>query len=98
VVNTGQHQGLLSPVLDRFDLVPDYTLAVMEPGQQLADLTAKLLQQVDGVLAHQQPAFALVQCDTTTALAAAQDCFYRHVPIGTCRSGIAHRRSSCPLP
>ena len=68
---TGQHRQMLDSVLRTFDLRPDADLDVMQPNQQLAGTTARILVRVDEVLAQFRPDWVLVQGDTTTVMAAA---------------------------
>jgi len=81
LVNTGQHEQLLRPILERFNLRPDHNLALMRPGQPLAELTGSLLTHMDRVIPQTEPALSLVQGDTTTAMAGALASFYRHLPV-----------------
>jgi UDP-N-acetylglucosamine 2-epimerase (non-hydrolysing) len=70
----------------------------MRPNQTLAGLTARLMIGIDGWLASDQPDMALVQGDTTTVLAAALACFYRHIPIGHVEAGLRTGNISSPFP
>jgi UDP-N-acetylglucosamine 2-epimerase (non-hydrolysing) len=97
-VSTGQHRELLEPVVRSLGLVIQQDLAVMRAEQSLAELTARLLVACDGVLAHTQPALALVQGDTTTAFAAALACFYRGVAVGHVEAGLRTFNPASPFP
>lgn len=98
VVNTGQHREMLDQVARLFELPIHHDLAVMRPNQQLAELTARLLVACDEVLRDEQPAFALVQGDTTTVLAAALACFYRRIPVGHVEAGLRTGDRWSPFP
>ena len=98
VVNTGQHREMLQQVLDLFGIRAARDLSVMKPDQQLAELTARLLGAVDGVLAELRPDLALVQGDTTTVLVAALACFYRQIPLGHVEAGLRSGDLAAPFP
>jgi UDP-N-acetylglucosamine 2-epimerase (non-hydrolysing) len=98
VVSTGQHRELLAPVVRSLGLVVAHDLAVMRADQSLAELTARLLVACDEVLARTQPAFALVQGDTTTVLAASLACFYRGVAVGHVEAGLRTFDPASPFP
>lgn len=95
---TGQHRQMLDQVLAAFGIVPDVDLNLMQPGQTLADLTARTLVAVDGYLAKSQPDLILVQGDTTTVLAASLAAFYRHVPVGHVEAGLRTGNLQSPFP
>jgi UDP-N-acetylglucosamine 2-epimerase (non-hydrolysing) len=88
VVSTGQHRELLDQVVKLFDITVDVDLAVMQPNQALASLTARLLDRIDEFLVKERPDMALVQGDTTTVLAASLACFYRKIPVGHVEAGL----------
>jgi UDP-N-acetylglucosamine 2-epimerase (non-hydrolysing) len=98
VVNTGQHRELMDPVARSLGLSAQHALGVMREGQGLADLTAAVLSACDAVLARIEPDFALVQGDTTTALAASLACFYRRVAVGHVEAGLRTHRRWAPFP
>jgi UDP-N-acetylglucosamine 2-epimerase (non-hydrolysing) len=98
VISTGQHHEMLEQVIDVFGFRVDHDLAVMEPNQTLAGLTARLLTEIDGVLDRVHPDMALVQGDTTTVLAAALACFYRKIPIGHVEAGLRTGNIWSPFP
>ncbi len=75
-VNTGQHREMLLPILNWFNIQPDYTLDVMAPGQPLAILSGKLLAGLHGIMESEQPDVVMVQGDTTTAFMAALTAYY----------------------
>jgi UDP-N-acetylglucosamine 2-epimerase (non-hydrolysing) len=98
VVCTGQHQQMLQQVIDLFAIPVHYHLDVMADNQSLADLSARLLQKVDSFLAEENPDFALVQGDTTSALTSALACFYRKVPVGHVEAGLRTGNLQSPFP
>src|SRR5450631_865020 len=77
---TAQHRGMLDQVLAAFHVVPDFDLNVMQPGQTLAQSTARILSHLEPILRAESPDIVLVQGDTTTTLAGALAAFYQHVP------------------
>jgi len=95
---TGQHREMLDQMLAVFDLVPDHDLAVMQPAQDLAGVTARVVTGLAAVLAAEQPAALLVQGDTTTAFAAALAGFYAGVPVGHVEAGLRTGRLDQPFP
>lgn len=98
VVASGQHKEMFRQVTDTFGFRVDADLDVMRPNQTLAGLTARLMTGIDGWLGSVQPDMALVQGDTTTVLAAALACFYRHIPIGHVEAGLRTGNISSPFP
>ncbi len=98
VVNTGQHREMLQQVIDLFGVRVDHDLAVMQPNQTLASLTAKLMTAIDRLLGRVKPDLALVQGDTTTVLVAALACFYQRVPIGHVEAGLRTGNIWAPFP
>jgi UDP-N-acetylglucosamine 2-epimerase (non-hydrolysing) len=95
---TGQHRQMLDQTLKVFGLTPQYDLAVMQPGQSLAELTARLLPPLDAVIAAEAPAAVLVQGDTTTAFVAALAAFYRGVPVAHVEAGLRTHNRYAPFP
>lgn len=98
VVSTGQHREMLQQVVDLFEIRVDHDLAVMQPDQTLASLTARLMTAIDGILEKLQPDMALIQGDTTTVLVAALACFYRRIPIGHVEAGLRTWNIWSPFP
>lgn len=98
VISTGQHREMLQQVVDLFGITVHRDLAVMQPNQTLASLSARLLMAIDEVLAEGKPAMALVQGDTTTVLMAALACFYRRIPIGHVEAGLRTGNIWSPFP
>ncbi len=85
---TAQHRGLLDQVLAIADLVPDIDLDLMEPGQTLDRLTARLLVGLGDVIDAEQPDLVIVQGDTATAMTGALAAYYRKVPVAHVEAGL----------
>ena len=85
---TGQHREMLDQVLRIFDIQPDYDLNIMKQGQDLYDVTAKVLIGMRDVLKETQPDIVLVHGDTTTSTAAALAAFYQQIPVGHVEAGL----------
>lgn len=85
---TGQHRGMLDQVLDIAGLTPDHDLDLMEPGQTLDRLTARLLTGLGAVMDAERPAMVVVQGDTATAMAGALAAYYRKVPVAHVEAGL----------
>jgi UDP-N-acetylglucosamine 2-epimerase (non-hydrolysing) len=98
LLSTGQHQQMLEQALGSFDLVPDHDLKLMAPGQQLVDLTARVLQSVYHYLLELQPAAILVQGDTTTVFAAALAAAFANIPVGHVEAGLRTYNMRSPWP
>lgn len=98
VVSTGQHREMLQQVVDLFGIKVDHDLAVMQPNQTLASLTARLMTSIDDLLEKVKPDLALVQGDTTTVLVASLACFYRRIPIGHVEAGLRTGNIWSPFP
>ena len=88
LVATAQHRHMLDQIFKVFDLVPDIDLNLMQPGQQLADLTAKVLTSFTPIVREVKPDVLMVQGDTTTVLAASLVAFYENVPIAHVEAGL----------
>lgn len=95
---TGQHREMLDQVLHVFDVVPDYDLSIMKPGQTLFDITCDVLLKFKGVLEEEKPDVVLVHGDTSTSFAAALACFYLQVPVGHVEAGLRTRNLYSPWP
>lgn len=95
---TAQHRDMLDPVLDLFGIHPDHDLDLMRPGQDLTDLTARVLLGVRDVLAVEKPDVVLVHGDTTTTFAAALAAFYARVPVGHVEAGLRTGDLAAPFP
>lgn len=98
VVNTGQHRELIDQVISLFGVRVDRDLAVMQPNQTLASLTARLLTALDEALVALDPRMVLVQGDTATVLCGALAAFYRRVPIGHVEAGLRTGDMASPFP
>ena len=98
VVATGQHKEMFQQVADQFGFAVKADLDVMRPNQTLAQLTARLMEAIDGWLGSAHPDLALVQGDTTTVLVAALACFYRRIPIGHVEAGLRTGNIWSPFP
>ncbi|MES9899843.1 MAG: UDP-N-acetylglucosamine 2-epimerase (non-hydrolyzing) [Sedimenticola sp.] len=95
---TAQHRQMLDQVLELFDIVPDYDLDLMRPGQDLAGLSARILEQMSPILKECRPDAVLVQGDTTTVLCAALSAFYQQIPVGHVEAGLRTGDLSSPFP
>ncbi len=95
---TGQHKDLVRPVLDLFEVVVDHDLGTGAVGQDLTDLTAKVLLGTRGVLRAERPDMVLVHGDTTTCLAAALAAFYERIPVGHVEAGLRSHDLASPFP
>ena len=98
VLNTGQHKDLLDGVLEMFGIQADSSLALMEPGQSLARLTAKAVEQLEVSFVGLAPELVLVHGDTSTAMAAGLAAFYLGIPVGHVESGLRTRNLQAPFP
>jgi UDP-N-acetylglucosamine 2-epimerase (non-hydrolysing) len=85
---TAQHRGMLDQVLQCFGVHPDCDLDLMQPGQTLAETTARVLTALDPVLMREAPATVVVQGDTTTTMAGAIAAFYRRIPVAHVEAGL----------
>ena len=88
VIVTAQHREMLDQVLDLFGITPDLDLDLMRPNQNLAQLTADIISNLDPVLADLRPDWLLVQGDTTTVMAAAVLGYYRRIRVGHVEAGL----------
>lgn len=93
---TAQHRGLLDQVLEIAGLRPDIDLDLMEPGQSLDRLTARLLTGLGEVLDADRPARVVVQGDTATAVAGALAAYYRKLPVAHVEAGLRSEISTIP--
>lgn len=98
VCASGQHRELLHSVLRDFEIEADNVLDVMRAGQSESVLYAKLLFRIDALFKRTRPDLVLVQGDTSTACAAAQAAFYRHIPVGHVEAGLRTYRMRSPFP
>lgn len=95
---TGQHREMLDQVLDIFDIKPDYDLNIMKQGQDLYDVTARVLIGMRDVLKQATPDVVLVHGDTTTSTAAALAAFYQQIPVGHVEAGLRTHNIYSPWP
>lgn len=98
IVASGQHRDLLHRALGAFGLRADLDLEVMREGQDLPDLTARLVDSISGALRSEPPRFALVHGDATTTMAAALACFYLKIPCGHVEAGLRSGNRYAPWP
>lgn len=95
---TGQHREMLDQVLRIFDIQPDYDLNIMKQGQDLYDVTARVLTGMRDVLKETRPDIVLVHGDTTTSTAAALAAFYQQIPVGHIEAGLRTHNIYSPWP
>ncbi len=95
---TGQHRQMLDQVLSIFDIIPDYDLNIMKQGQDLYDVTARVLTGMRDVLKEVRPDVVLVHGDTTTSTAAALAAFYQQIPVGHVEAGLRTHNIYSPWP
>ena len=95
---TGQHREMLDQVLRIFDVRPDFDLNIMKQGQDLYDVTARVLTGMRDVLQVSRPDVVLVHGDTTTSTAAALAAFYQQIPVGHVEAGLRTHNIYSPWP
>ena len=95
---TAQHREMLDQVLDLFEIVPDYDLDIMKPGQDLFDVTSNVLSGMKQVLFEEQPDIVLVHGDTTTTMATSMAAFYLNIPVGHVEAGLRTYNIHSPFP
>ena len=95
---TGQHRQMLDQVLQLFEITPDYDLNIMKQGQDLYDVTARVLTGMRDVLKESHPDVVLVHGDTTTSTAAALASFYQQIPVGHVEAGLRTHNIYSPWP
>ncbi|UPU37626.1 UDP-N-acetylglucosamine 2-epimerase (non-hydrolyzing) [Geomonas paludis] len=95
---TAQHREMLDQVLDLFEIRPDYDLDIMQPGQDLFDVTTRVLQGLKPVLRDERPDLVLVHGDTTTTLAASLAAFYARTRVGHVEAGLRTGNKLSPFP
>ena len=95
---TGQHREMLDQVLAVFDIKPDYDLDIMQQGQDLYDITSRVLTGMRDVLRKEHPDIVLVHGDTTTSTAAALAAFYQQIPVGHVEAGLRTHNIYSPWP
>lgn len=95
---TGQHREMLDQVLHIFEITPDYDLNIMKQGQDLYDVTARVLTGMRDVLKEVKPDVVLVHGDTTTSTVAALAAFYQQIPVGHVEAGLRTHNIYSPWP
>lgn len=98
VVSTGQHREMLKQVFGVFEETVDVDLDLMTPGQSLSDITARVMREMDELIAKYRPGLVLVHGDTTSAMAAALSAFYQRVPVGHVEAGLRSHDIERPWP
>lgn len=95
---TGQHRQMLDQVLNLFEITPDFDLNIMKSGQDLYDITSRVLLGMRDVLAEAKPDLVMVHGDTTTSMAAALAAFYQHIPVAHVEAGLRTWNLESPWP
>lgn len=95
---TGQHREMLDQVLNIFEITPDYDLNIMKQGQDLYDITARVLIGMRNVLKECKPELVLVHGDTTTSTASALAAYYQQIPVGHIEAGLRTHNILSPWP
>ena len=95
---TGQHREMLDQVLEIFDITPDYDLNIMKAGQDLYDITTRVLLGMRDILTQVRPDVVLVHGDTTTSTATALAAFYQQIPVGHVEAGLRTHNIYSPWP
>ena len=95
---TGQHREMLDQVLRIFEVIPDYDLNIMQQGQDLTDVTSRILLGLKGIFSQIRPDVVLVHGDTTTSMAAALAAFYAQIPVGHVEAGLRTHNIYSPWP
>jgi UDP-N-acetylglucosamine 2-epimerase (non-hydrolysing) len=98
ILHTGQHRELADPLFELFDVQPDIDLEVMEKGQDLFDLSTKLLPLLKSAMAKINPDFVIVQGDTTSSYLAALSAFYLRIPVLHIEAGLRSHSIYEPFP
>lgn len=95
---TAQHREMLDQVLNLFEITPDYDLNIMKPGQDLTDITCRILEGLKAVFADFQPDVVLVHGDTATTMATSLAAFYHRIPVGHVEAGLRTGNLYSPWP
>lgn len=95
---TGQHREMLDQVLETFNVVPDYDLAIMKDKQTLYDVNINILKAMSPILENEKPNLVLVHGDTSTTFATALACFYSQIPVGHVEAGLRTYDIYSPYP
>ena len=95
---TGQHKEMLQQVIDFFELVADSDLEIMAPGQQLSDITSKIIFSISKLYDLKSPDIVLVHGDTNSCFASALAAFYKHIPVAHIEAGLRTFNLNAPFP
>ena len=95
---TGQHREMLDQMLEVFDIHPDHDLNIMQPGQDLYDVSSRILLGMRNVLTQERPDLVLVHGDTSTSTFSALASFYQHIPVGHVEAGLRTGNIYSPWP
>lgn len=95
---SAQHRQMLDQVLNLFEIKPDFDLNIMKPGQDLYDITSRILTAIRPVLSEVKPDIVLVHGDTTTTMACALAAFYQQIPVGHIEAGLRTNNIYSPWP
>lgn len=95
---TGQHREMLAQVLDCFSVEPDYDLSIMKQGQDLFDITTRIMEGMREIYKKEEPDLVLVHGDTSTAFASALAAFYLNIPVGHVEAGLRTYNIHAPYP
>ena len=95
---TAQHRQMLDQVLELFEIKPDYDLDIMQPSQDLFDVTCNVMYGLKSVLEKEKPDVILVHGDTTTTMAASLAAFYAGIPVGHVEAGLRTGNKRAPFP
>ncbi len=95
---TAQHRDMLDQVLDIFGIKPDFDLDLMRDGQDLEDITSRVMQGMKIILRREKPDMVLVHGDTTTSFATSLTCFYEKIPVGHVEAGLRTGTLEAPWP
>lgn len=95
---TGQHRQMLEQVLNAFNIVPDYNLAIMKSKQTLFDITISVIGKTKEIIEKEKPDVVLVHGDTSTTFATALACFYLQIPVGHVEAGLRTYNIYSPYP
>lgn len=98
VINSGQHNELIQPIIDLFGIQIDANLRAMQPNQSLPQLTSRLIERIDEALELSKPDVVVVQGDTTTVLCAALASFYHRIPVAHIEAGLRTGNLASPFP
>ena len=95
---TAQHRQMLDQVLELFEITPDYDLNIMQPGQDLFDISSNVLLGIKKVLQIEKPDLVLVHGDTTTTMMTAMAAFYLQIPVSHVEAGLRTHNINTPFP